>query len=447
MKALLRTCLVGGALLLASVLPARAFDIERVISPGGIEAWLIRDPKVPVVAIEFSFEGGAVADPKGKEGLANLLTTLLDEGAGPYDNREFQRRLADSGISLTFSAGPDAFFGGLKTLVETEGEAAELLRLALTEPRFDPEAIDRMKQAVGSQIRRDQSDPDYIARRAFYATAFPDHPYGRPLRGTLETLAAIGADDLRAMARGRFAKENLTVGVTGDIAPERLGPLLDRVFGGLPAQAAPLEVADVRPKGAGETLVAERPIGQSLVLMGQAGVKRADPDWFPAQIVNYVLGGGSFSSRLMEEIREKRGLTYGVYSYLAPFENSALVLAGGSTANPNAGKMVELMKAEWRRMAEKGPTQEELDDAKTYLTGSFPLQFTSTDRIAGTLLAVQRDDLGIDYLDRRDALIGAVTIEDVRRVADRLLKADALLTVVVGRPEGLQPTRVLDGGT
>ncbi|QQP92538.1 insulinase family protein [Skermanella sp. TT6] len=423
---------------------ARAIDIKRVVSPGGIEAWLVQDTKIPLLAIKFAFRGGVETDPAGKEGLANLASTLLDEGAGPYDSQEFQRRLADNSISISFTATVDGFYGGVETLVETQEEAIELARLALTEPRFDREAVERMRSGVLAQIRREQGDPDFLARRALYETAFPDHPYGRRARGTAESVESIKPEDLDAFVRRRFAKDNLTVAVTGDITPEQLGPVLDRIFGGLPEKAEIEPPADTVPKGAGETVLVPRPLPQTVVLMAQPGVKRNDPDWFPATIMNYVLGGGSFSSRLMEEIREKRGLTYGVYSYLVPFRHAALVMAGGSTANQNAGTMVDLMKAEWRRMQEEGLTQEELDNAKTYLTGSFPLQFTSSEAIADVLLQVQRDGLGIDYLDRRSDLINAVTLEDVKRVAGRLLDPEALLTVVVGRPEGIEPTRTRD---
>jgi len=260
----------------------------------------------------------------------------------------------------------------------------------------------------------------------------------------LESVAGIKPDDMRAFVKKHFAKDNLTVAVTGDITPEDLGPVLDRIFGALPVTASVKPPADVAPAGAGGTILVPRTQPQTIVLMGQQGVKRNDPDWFAASIINYILGGGSFSSRMMEEIREKRGLTYGVYSYLLPFQHTAMVMAGGSTANPNAGKMIELMKAEWQRMRDQGPTQEELDDAKTFLTGSFPLQFTSTDAISDILLQVQRDHLGIDYLDRRSALINAVTLEDAQRVAKRLLDPTALLTVIVGQPEGVTPTKTMD---
>jgi zinc protease len=431
-------CLVGTAS------AALAIDIKRVVSPGGIEAWLVQDTKVPLLSIKFVFKGGVETDPAGKEGLANLTSTLLDEGAGPYDSQEFQRRLADNSISVSFTATMDGFYGGLHTLVETQDEAFDLARLALTKPRFDEEAVERMRRGVLTEIRRDQGDPDFLARRALYETAFPDHPYGRRARGSVESVGSITRDDLNGFVRQRFAKDNLTVAVTGDIAPEQLEPVLDRIFGGLPDKAAVQPPADTVPKGAGETVLVRRPQAQTVVLMSQPGIKRDDPDWFATYIMNYVLGAGTFSSRLMDEIREKRGLTYGVYSYLVPFQHTALIMASGSTANANAGKMVELMKAEWQRMRDHGVTQEELDNAKTYLTGSFPLQFTSGNAIADVLLSVQRDNLGIDYLDRRSGLINAVTAEDVQRIAKRLLDPAALLTVIVGQPEGIEPTRTKD---
>ena len=245
-----------------------------MVSPGGIEAWLVQDTKVPLLSIKFFFKGGVETDPAGKEGLANLTSTVLDEGAGPYDSEEFQRRLADNSISISFNATTDGFYGGVHTLVETQDEAVDLARLALTQPRFDEEAVERMRRGVLTQIRRDQGDPDFLARRALYETAFPDHPYGRRARGTVESVGSITRDDMAAFVRQRFAKDNLTVAVTGDITPEQLGPVLDRIFGALPAKAAVKPPADTVPKGAGETVLVPRPQPQTVVLMGQPGIKR-----------------------------------------------------------------------------------------------------------------------------------------------------------------------------
>lgn len=432
---------------LIPALPAHAIDIKRVVSPGGIEAWLIEDQKIPVIALEWAFEGAGARDPDGKAGLASLAARSMDEGAGPYDSQAFQSRLRDNAISLGFDAGRDAFTGSLRTLRDTREEAFELTRLALNEPRFDAEPVERMRASVLAGLRREQSDPNYVARRVFYSTAYPGHPYGEELRGSPGSLAAITPDDLRGFARKQLGRDRLVVTAAGAISPEELAAALDRVFGALPASSASAPLPDVAMAGAGETVVVPRPTAQSVMLMGQRGIPRSDPDWFAASVMNYILGGGGFTSRLMEEVREKRGLSYGVYSYLVALDHTAMVIASGSTVNAKAGQALDIIRAEWARMARDGVSDTELADARTYLTGSFPLQFTSTNAIARILLQVRRDRLGIDYLDRRDALINAVTKEDVRRVAARLLDPAQLLTVIVGRPEGVTATRTVEGGS
>lgn len=423
--------------------PAGAIAIERVVSPGGIEAWLVRDQKVPVVAIEFAFRGGSALDPAPKAGLANLAAALLDEGAGALDAQAFQKVLEDNVITLGFGVNRDQFTGHIKTLTENQDVAFDLARLALTQPRFDDEALARVRNSILNQIRRDQGDPDWVASRTFADLVFAGHPYGLETNGTLETVPAITPEDLRAFTRTRLARDRLYVAVTGDITPERLGPALDRVFGELPESGAPYVLPETTAKGAGALVLVPRPTAQAIIRFGAEGVKRADPDWFPASLLNYVLGGGGFNSRLMEEVREKRGLSYGVYSTLQPMDHAALIMAGGSTVNGKAAEALALMKEVWRQVGERGITDKELSDAKVYMTGSFPLQFTSTSAIARIVLQVRLDDLGIDYLDRRNDLIAAVTPDDVKRVARRLLDPAKLATVVVGQPPGIEPTRVM----
>ncbi|SMF69921.1 zinc protease [Azospirillum oryzae] len=431
----------------AVTLPAHAMDIKRVVSPGGIEAWLVEDHKVPVIALEWAFEGAGGTDPKGKEGLANLTSTMLDEGAGPYDSQAFQARLQDNAIALGFDAGRDGFSGSMRTLTEHRDEALELTRLSLTEPHFAPDSLERMRASITASLKRDLADPNYVARRQFYSTAFPNHPYGDEIRGTLESLPTITPDDLRRFVKGQFGRDRLVVAATGDISPEELGKALDTVFGGLPAKADVPPIPDVTMSGLGQTILLPRPTAQTVMLMGQPGVKRDDPDWYAATVMNYVLGGGGFGSRLMEEVREKRGLSYGVYSYLIPMDHAALVMASGSTVNAKAGQALDIMRQEWARMAKDGLTDQEMADAKTYLTGSFPLQLGSTQAIARILLQVKRDNLGIDYLNQRDRYINAVTQADIKRVAQRLLDPAKLLTVLVGKPDGVSPTRTIEGGS
>jgi zinc protease len=436
-----RALLTALVLILFAGLPARAVEVQRVVSPGGVEAWLVEDHLNPIVSLDLAFRGGTALDPEGKDGLANLAAGLLDEGAGPLDSQAFQTRLADLSIRLSFSAAPDTFRGTLGTLTENRDAAFELLRLALTEPRFDPEPVERIRAQILAGVRRDAEDPDRIAGHTLMRLFFPEHPYGRPTRGTAETVAALSAEDLRRFVAEHLGRDNLKIAVVGDITAAELAPLLDETFGGLPAAAAPARVADVAPQGGGEVVVVRKDIPQSVVVLGHAGLPRDDPDFYAAYVVNYILGGGGFSSRLYEEIREKRGLAYSVRAYLSPRDHAALLIGGVATENGQVGQSLALIREEWARMAESGPSAEELAAAKTFLTGSYPLRQSSTGRIAGMLLSFQLDDLGIDYINRRNRHIEAVTLEDARRVARRLYREDLLTVVVVGRPEGIEATR------
>lgn len=420
--------------------PAAAVTVERVESPGGIVAWLVRDSMVPLVSIEFSFRGGAALDPAGKTGLADMTTSLLDEGAGDLDSQAFQRKLSDLAVTISFAAGMDTIRGSLKTLNTTRDEAADLLALAMTKPRFDEDAVERIRQQILAGLSRQSTDPDQIAGRVWWKAVFPDHPYGLPAEGMPATIAAITANDMRQLVSERFARDQLIVGVVGDITPEELGPLLDRAFGTLPAKGKPFTLDEPKPQAAGEVFVVESDVPQSVVLFGHAGIRREDPDWYAAYTMNYILGGGSFASRLYEEVREKRGLAYSVYSYMTPLAAAGVYTGGVSTANERVGESIAVIREEWARMRDEGATEAELADATTYLTGSFPLRFTSTDSIARMLVGMQYNDLGIRHIDERNSFIEAVTMDDIRRVAKRLLKPEDLTIVVVGKPVGVKAT-------
>lgn len=428
------------AVIIVWATPGHAVKVERVVSPGGIEAWLVRDPSIPVTAVEFSFRGGAIADPAGRTGLARMVTTLLDEGAGDLDSRAFQDRMERLSVRLRFSAGFETLRGSFKTLNRNRDEAAELLRLALTEPRFDPDAVERMRRQIIAGLKRESTDPNVVAQRVWRRATFGDHPYGRPVHGTISTVESITVQDLRGFVADRFARGNLIVGAVGDIAPDVLGSMLDRIFGALPAEAKAVSVPDAQPKLAGDTYVVPMHIPQSVVMFGQPGVKRKSPDYYAAYVLNYVLGGGGFNSRLYREVREERGLAYSVYSHLSPRPRAPLIVGGVATRNDQVAQSIAVIRAEWKRMAESGLTAEELADAKTFLNGSFPLRLDSTTSIARTLVAMQFYDLGLDHIDRRPGYIDAVTLDDVRRLARRLLDPAALTTVIVGQPAGIAPT-------
>lgn len=428
---------MGVALLLTDAPGSHAAGrVEEVVSPGGIRAWLLREPSIPFVSVAFRFLGGAAHDPEGLDGLSWLAAGTLDEGAGPYASKAFRSALEDNAIRLSFDADRDAFSGELKTLNETRAFAFELLRLALVEPRFDEEPVERIRQQIVADLRRRETDPDYRSARAWFARAFEGHPYARPTRGTPETVERITVADLRRFVAERLARGNLFIGVAGDITPEELAPLLDATFGGLPPEPQLPEVPETAPRGSG-VLVDRMPIPQSVVTFGHAGIDRHDPDYYAAYVANYILGGGGFSSRLTEEIREKRGLAYSVYSYLYDARYAPLWLGGVATRNDQVATSIQLVEQEAARMAAGDVSEKELADAKTYLTGSFPLRLTSNDRIAQILVAMQVQDLGIDYLEKRNGYIEAVTLGDVVRASKRLFSRPILFSVV-GDPEGLE---------
>ena len=426
---------LAAALACALALPAAATEIQRVRSPGGIEAWLVEDKSVPVIGLRFAFRGGGALDPEGKGGLANMVAALLDEGAGDLDSRAFREALEDIVASIGFDSGARRFYGSLRTLSEHRARAFALLGKALAAPRFDPEPVERIRRQIVAGIESAKDDPDRIARRRWNRLALGDHPFARPAEGTRESVAAIAPGDLRRFVRARLVRETLTVGVAGDISAGELASRLDEIFGALPATGAPADIPEASPTGGGMEIVRQA-IPQSVVRFGQAGVKRADPDYYAAYVMNHILGGGQ-GSRLNEEIREKRGLVYSVYSYLNPLERIGLIGGRLAAANGRVGTALEILKDEWGRMARDGVGDEDLDRAKRYLNGSFPLRLDSTRAIARMLVGIQLNELGIDYLDRRSSLIGAVTADDIRRVARRLLSPDRLVIVVVGDPDGL----------
>ncbi len=419
-------------------LPAHAVSIDRVVSPGGIQAWLVQDHANPIISMRFAFKGGAALDPEGRVGLANFAASTLDEGAGDLDSKAFQGMLEDLVITLRFGAGRDAITGRLVTLVENRDTAFHLLSLALTKPRFDSEPVERIRAQLLAEIRQDTEEPGAIAGKTLFKTLFPSHPYGLPTDGLKDDVGAITRADLESFTTERLAKDNLIIGVVGDITSETLAALLDSTFGGLPDKARPWVLPEAEPQGAGRTIVVEKQIPQSSIVFAEKGLKRRHPDFYAAYVMNYVFGGGGFTSRLYTAIREKRGLAYSVYSGLHPLDRAGLIFGAAGTANANVGETISLLRQEWERMADKGMSEKELADAKTYLTGSYPLRFTSSGSIASMLVGIQRDNLGIDYMDRRNSLIEAVSLADVNRIAKKLLSVDKLTVVVVGKPDGVK---------
>ncbi|WP_299847205.1 pitrilysin family protein [uncultured Roseovarius sp.] len=425
---------------LFAALPASAeVEIQELTTPGGINTWLVEDHSIPFVALELRFRGGAALDLPGKRGATNLMMALLEEGSDGLDSRGFARAVEGLAASFKYDTGDDVVSVSAKMLSENRDEAAALLRASLIQPRFEQADLDRVRGQVISIIQSDLKDPRDISARAFDTLVYGDHPYGSSRNGTLESVAALTREDIIAAHQNALALDRVYVSAVGDITAGELTVLLDDLLGGLPAEGAPMPgYAETNLPGGIKVVDFDTP--QSVATFAQPGIDRDDDDFFAAYILNHILGGGGFESRLMTEVREKRGLTYGVYSYLLDMDSAQVWMGSVSSANDRVAEAIEVIRAEWERIREDGVTEAELNDAKTYLTGAYPLRFDGNGPIANIAVGMQMEGLPTDYIARRNDKVNAVTLEDINRVAKELLDPDSLTFVVTGKPEGLETT-------
>ncbi len=409
-------------------------DIQVVTSPGGVTAWLVSESFVPIVAMQMSWRGGTAVEPRGKDGAGWVLGYMMNEGAGDLDTSAYGARMEDLNMSFGCQAWAEWTNCSLTTLRDTMDDSFDMLRLALSQPRFDEEPIRRAKEELGISLLQEETSPGAIADRAMMAALAPGHPYSR--YPTQETVGNLTRDDIVALKSNLMTRDRLIVVVVGDISADELKPKLDQAFGGLPATSTIVDVADVPAMPAlSQPIVKALPIPQTLVAFSGPGLKRSDPDFYAAYVLNYILGGGGFSSRLQDDIREQKGLTYGIGTNLSVQKHFWRWAGSSSTKNETASEVVRLVKEHIGKLGAEGPTQKELDDAKAYLTGAFPLNFDSNAKIAKNLMGFWQDDLGIDYVAARNDLINAVTMDDVKRVAAAYLKPENFTFVMVGQPK------------
>ena len=429
--------LTAAAAFILLALPLRAeVEIQEVTSPGGIKAWLVEEHSIPFTALEVSFKGGASLEAADKRGATNLMMALLEEGTGDLDSRAFSAAREALALETGFDASDDSVSVSARFLTENRDDAIALLRGAVIAPNFDQQAVDRVRGQVLSNLRSDDQDPGELASRRFDELAFPGHPYATSRDGTAETVNALTRDDLFAAKDAAMALDRVYVGAVGDITAEELGLLLDRLLGDLPATGAPMpDHVEFAATGGTEVVPFDTP--QSVAIFGHAGIQRDDDDFFAAFVMNRILGAGGFASRLTEEVREKRGLTYGIGTYLVAKDHGEMVLGQFASSNERIAEAIEVVRAEWARMAENGVTAKELEDAVTYLTGAYPLRFDGNGPIANILVGMQMQGLGLDYIATRNDRIRAVTQDDIARVAAELLDPEALLFVIAGQPDGL----------
>ncbi|MGE0741290.1 MAG: M16 family metallopeptidase [Hyphomonadaceae bacterium] len=413
--------------------------VQRVVSPGGIEAWLVSDSTVPMIVVRAHWRGGSAIEPEALTGVTSVMASMLTEGAGDLDANAFKERLQDLNMSLGFGAGWDGVGMTLRTLSENRDAAFEMARLSLAEPRFDDAPLDRIKRQMLVGIRTRDTNPSYLASFALDQALYASHPYAR--RTSRESVAAMDGAALRERMALLLTRERMQITVVGDIDAQTLGALLDSTFGALPARADLPAAPEATLSPPTPLIVRELPQPQSLVLFAAPGIQDEDPDWIPLAVANYILGGGGFSSRLMDQVREQRGLVYGIGVSPSVRDHVALIRGSAQSENGDVAQAIEVTRAEIGRLYRDGATQAEVNDAITYLTGSFALDLDSNANIASVIHGYQVAGRDIDYVNRRNALIRAVTLDDVNRVVRRLFNPDAFTFVVVGQPEGMTATQ------
>ncbi len=416
----------------ATTLASADVPVQKVKARNGLVAWLVSDHSLPLITVKLAWRGGALADPKGQAGMASLMAALMSEGAGNLPATQFQQALDDKAIRLSFSANTDTITASLRCLSVHRAHCFELLRLAVTAPRFDGEVLERRRTAKLAALKRRSQSATTLVRDNFYEMAFANHPYGRPVDGTAQGLAAITQDTLKAHHHRHIARDNLLLAVVGDIAPRDLRQEMNMIFAQLPARAT-LKTPLARPPANGPFHKHHYRAGpQTTLLIGHAGIDYDDADFIPAFVMNQILGGSGFPSRLSDAVREKRGLAYNVTSYLLARPQANLWLASVASDNRTAAETLALIRHEMVRMQSEKLSPENLEAAKTFMTGAYALRFDSGDKIANQLLGVQLNNFPVSYFTTRNRRIRAVTARDIRAVAQRLLRPDALLVSSVG---------------
>lgn len=405
-------------------------DIQTVHSKSGLKAWLVHDESVPVISMQFAFRGGSKLDDNETQGLSMMLSHLLDEGAGPYSAAEFQKRLNDRSISLSFGSGRDSLSGNLETLSKYKEEAFALLKTALTKPLFDEESIARIRAANLARIRDSLSDPDWRASRLMLDRAYEGHPYALNSGGSISSLQNITREDLVEAHKNRLTRDRLVIGVSGDITAEELRTLLDLIFGDLPESSGPILIEDTPIQNQEITALHPYETPQTVIQMVWPGVSRKDNDYYDALVLNAAWGGLGFGSMLTEDIREDRGLTYGIHTSLSGLNHAPSLVLRTSTAHDNLPEMLERIETGRQRLLQAPLPNDKLQLAKEYLIGSLPLNLTSNNQVASILLSLQLDHLPTDYLDRREEKIRAVTGETAQAMAQKILNRQPMSALV-----------------
>ena len=436
-----------------SSLKPSVVNIQNIKTNLGLTSWLVENSQSPVVSLFLAFrDAGSKMDPEGKAGLCSYLTKLLQEGAGEFDARAFKEYLLEKNIQLSVYSTMDCLYINIRTIKENIDDALKMVHLMLTQPRFDKRDCDRVQQQMLTFYSQMLVNEGGRLKDKFNETIYGQHPYGQTYGERFKNLSSLTPEILKQYMKDRLCRDCLVVSAAGHITAQHLSELLDKTVGKLPEKAIPCTLGQAPFLNKGTLTVDHFDIPQSLLVFVHPGIKRNDPSFFAALIVSKILGDGGFESRLWNEIREKRGLTYGIGCQLNWSDQDALLMGQTSTKNESVGEMVNLIKQEWQKMANHGVTSEEVNFVKDRLIGSFALGFSSTHQIAAALTSYQLDHLPIDYINTRNSLIRDVTLEQIQAAIKTFIFPKDLTFIIVGKPvfkdgsKGLEPTPSAVGG-
>ncbi len=419
--------------------------IQEIITKNGLKIWHIEDNSLPIIAVKFMFkDSGTALDPKNQQGLARMLSNTMDEGAAELNSNDFQKLLSNNSITLRFNTNRDAFSGNLITLTRNKDMAFDLLKKAINEPRFDDEPVLRMRDANISRIKSSISNPDWITARIMNDVAFQNHPYAQNSGGTISGLSSISSKNLKDFKNSFITKDKIIIATAGDITPDDLSNKIDDVFANLPNRKINNSISNTTLSNSNKVYLFKKDIPQTFIEIMLPTFDERHPDHYTLQILNYIYGGAGFGSRLMAEAREKNGLTYGIYSSLQNFDYADTMRISTSTKNESAKKMLDIIKDEMIKLQTELVGEKELNDAKSYIIGSMPLALKSTSDLAGIALSLQFENKPIDYLDTYADKINAVNAYDIQRLAKTILNPSNMVTVLVGKPENIDNTHIIE---
>ena len=413
-------------------------EIQRFDTRNDVRVLFIQTDALPIVDIEVVFDAGSVRDtmqPFNQPGLALMTNALLTSGAGKLDADAIAETIDDLGARLGASANRDSASISLRSLNQrkTLNQAVDLLTIIITQPRFKETDFQREKNRLLVSLQAKQQRPGTLASDLFYQTLYADHPYGTLPEGNTESITAIQQTDLKKFYDQYYVAANAMIAIVGDISPRNARQLANTIAAKLPAGTAAAAIPEVEAldDSIQEQIVTET--NQTHIRLGQTGIQRGADDYFNLYVGNHILGGGGFSARLMQEIRENRGLSYGVSSYFIPLRQPGPFLMAMSTRSDQAQQAIDILRAELARFVEQGPTAEELADAKANLTGGFPLRIDSNSELIGYLGMIGFYGLPLDYLETFTQKLDAITVESIQAAFRRQMNPDKLLQVTVGQ--------------